>query len=127
MSTPAEQQVETEPKPVHQPEGDQPSNQELSASDELDESGDPLELVESRPENYPHGIKLILLLMSLYCALFLVALDRTIIATALPQITDEFHSFADVGWVRLLVLLNDGLERLTAISRNSTTEPLPFQ
>ncbi|KAJ5949387.1 hypothetical protein N7454_000971 [Penicillium verhagenii] len=30
--------------------------------------------------------------------LFLVALDRTIIATAIPRITDEFHSLGDIGW-----------------------------
>lgn len=27
-----------------------------------------------------------------------IAQDRTIIATAVPRITDEFHSLADVGW-----------------------------
>ncbi|MCJ1423860.1 hypothetical protein MMC29_001745 [Sticta canariensis] len=52
----------------------------------------------SNPTEYPHGIKLILLLLSIYLSTFLVALDRTIIATALPQITDHFHNFDDVGW-----------------------------
>ncbi|KAJ5935008.1 hypothetical protein N7466_004555 [Penicillium verhagenii] len=33
-----------------------------------------------------------------FLALFLVALDRTIIATAIPRITDEFHSLGDIGW-----------------------------
>jgi hypothetical protein len=57
----------------------------------------------SRPEDYPHGIKLVLLLLSVYLSIFLVALDRTIIATALPQITDHFKSFADIGWVYLVL------------------------
>ncbi|KAK9477924.1 efflux pump antibiotic resistance protein [Lipomyces japonicus] len=35
---------------------------------------------------------------ALYLAVFLVALDRTIIATALPRITDDFHSIEDIGW-----------------------------
>ncbi|KAL9619446.1 MAG: hypothetical protein Q9160_005957 [Pyrenula sp. 1 TL-2023] len=35
---------------------------------------------------------------SLYLAMFLVALDRTIIATATPRITDSFHSIDDIGW-----------------------------
>ena len=48
---------------------------------------------------YPKGIKLMMLLLSIYLSVFLVALDRTIIATALPQITDHFKSFADIGWV----------------------------
>ena len=62
-----------------------------------------LERRESAPENYPQGLKLGLILISIYCAVFLVALDRTIIATALPRITDDFHSFDDVGWVCLCV------------------------
>jgi len=31
-------------------------------------------------------------------AAFLVALDRTIVANAIPCITDEFHSPDDAGW-----------------------------
>ncbi|KAL1962418.1 hypothetical protein VTN77DRAFT_9689 [Rasamsonia byssochlamydoides] len=37
--------------------------------------------------------------------MFLVALDRTIISTAIPQITDEFNSLADVGWYGSAYLL----------------------
>jgi len=33
-----------------------------------------------------------------YLSMFLVALDRTIIGTAIPKITDDFHSINDVGW-----------------------------
>ncbi|KAK4191969.1 hypothetical protein QBC35DRAFT_259059 [Podospora australis] len=33
-----------------------------------------------------------------FLALFLVALDRTIVATAVPRISDEFQALADVGW-----------------------------
>ncbi|KAL9090537.1 MAG: hypothetical protein Q9165_005298 [Trypethelium subeluteriae] len=33
-----------------------------------------------------------------YVSIFLVALDRMIIATAIPSITDEFHSIEDIGW-----------------------------
>lgn len=47
---------------------------------------------------YPHGLKLFLLLGSLCLACFLVALDQTIIATAIPKITDHFHSVQDIGW-----------------------------
>lgn len=31
-------------------------------------------------------------------SVFLVSLDRTILATAIPSITDEFHSLNDIGW-----------------------------
>ena len=44
---------------------------------------------------YPSGKKLALILSALYLAMFLVALDRTIIATAVPRITDQFHSVDD--------------------------------
>ena len=47
---------------------------------------------------YPHGLKLALLLGSLCLACFLVALDQTIIATAIPKITDHFKSVQDIGW-----------------------------
>jgi hypothetical protein len=36
--------------------------------------------------------------LGLCITVFLVALDNTIIATAIPKITDEFHSLDDVGW-----------------------------
>ena len=47
---------------------------------------------------YPTTKKLIPIVISLYLAFFLVALDRTIIATAIPTITDRFHSIGDIGW-----------------------------
>lgn len=37
-------------------------------------------------------------IVSALLSMFLVALDRTIIATAVPRITDEFHSQGDIGW-----------------------------
>lgn len=52
---------------------------------------------EAEPE-YPTLKKLIPSVIALYLAFFLVSLDRTIIATAIPTITDEFHSLNDVGW-----------------------------
>ncbi|CZR60192.1 related to aflatoxin efflux pump AFLT [Phialocephala subalpina] len=49
--------------------------------------------------NYqPKSFKFWTILLGLYLAVFIVALDRTIIATAIPAITDEFHSLQDVGW-----------------------------
>lgn len=48
---------------------------------------------------YPHGLKLALIIIALCCAVFLVALDQTIISTAIPKITDEFSSIKDIGWV----------------------------
>ncbi|KAJ6487610.1 major facilitator superfamily domain-containing protein [Mycena sanguinolenta] len=49
-------------------------------------------------DDFPHGLKLMVLLVALCFAVFLVALDNTIIATAIPKITDQFKSLDDVGW-----------------------------
>jgi hypothetical protein len=47
---------------------------------------------------YPGTVKVILIVASLLITVFLVALDQTIIGTAIPKITDQFHSVGDVGW-----------------------------
>jgi MFS family permease len=39
-----------------------------------------------------------LVLISVYLAFFLIALDRMIIATAIPSITNTFDSISDIGW-----------------------------
>jgi MFS family permease len=55
--------------------------------------------------NQPHGqydqvtgIKLFFLLLSLALACFLILLDTSVVSTAVPKITDDFHSLKDVGW-----------------------------
>ncbi|KZT52970.1 MFS multidrug transporter-like protein [Calocera cornea HHB12733] len=47
---------------------------------------------------YPSGFKLLAIVAALVLSIFLAALDMTIVATAIPRITDEFGSLADVGW-----------------------------
>lgn len=37
-------------------------------------------------------------MLSLYVSIFLVALDRTILGPAIPSITNQFNSLADIGW-----------------------------
>lgn len=54
---------------------------------------------------YPHGLKLAVILAALCLAVFLVALDQTIIATAIPKITDQFNSIQDIGWYGSAYLL----------------------
>lgn len=41
-------------------------------------------------ENYPDGLKLGLVIFSVSLAVFCMALDNTILATAIPKITDDF-------------------------------------
>lgn len=59
-----------------------------------------LQRVDTRPDGseYPSGLKLYLITLALCLAVFLMALDNSIIATAIPHITDEFLSLDDVGW-----------------------------
>ncbi|KAH6699671.1 major facilitator superfamily domain-containing protein [Leptodontidium sp. MPI-SDFR-AT-0119] len=47
---------------------------------------------------YPDGFRLFTTLAALILAIFLATLDTTILATAIPRITDQFHSLTDVGW-----------------------------
>jgi EmrB/QacA subfamily drug resistance transporter len=54
---------------------------------------------------YPTGIKLATVSLALCLAVFLVALDNTIIATAIPRITDQFKALDDVGWYASAYLL----------------------
>ncbi len=48
--------------------------------------------------DYPHAFPLAMIVIALVLSIFLVALDMTIVATAIPRITDEFHSLDQVGW-----------------------------
>ncbi|ESZ94587.1 hypothetical protein SBOR_4998 [Sclerotinia borealis F-4128] len=48
--------------------------------------------------HYISGVPLVLLSFGLCMATFTVALDNTIIATAIPKITSVFNSLDDVGW-----------------------------
>ncbi len=41
----------------------------------------------------------LIIMISVMASLFLVALDQTIIATALGRIVEEFHAFESLGWV----------------------------
>src|SRR5204863_31182 len=49
-------------------------------------------------EVYPGTVALIFIIVALVLAVFLFALDMTIVATEIPRITDEFHSLDQVGW-----------------------------
>ena len=46
----------------------------------------------------PQGWKLLAIVAALCLSVFLVAVDQTIVSTAIPRITDQFHSVGDIGW-----------------------------
>ncbi|RCI10843.1 hypothetical protein L249_5263 [Ophiocordyceps polyrhachis-furcata BCC 54312] len=56
-----------------------------------------------KPENtrnheYPPGYKMVLIVLALVLSNILLSLDMTIVATAIPRITDEFKGLDKVGW-----------------------------
>ena len=61
------------------------------------EEAEALDKLSDEPE-YPSGAKLGIIVASLCLSVFLMALDNTIIATAIPKITDHFKAIDDVGW-----------------------------
>ncbi|KAJ7105879.1 major facilitator superfamily domain-containing protein [Mycena epipterygia] len=63
-------------------------------------------------DDFPHGIRLALLTLALCLSVFVVSLDNTIIATAIPKITDEFKSLDDVGWYGSAYLLTTAATQL---------------
>lgn len=72
-----------------------------------------IETIEAEADNtededesqYPKSTKLALITVALCLSVFCVAIDNTIIATAIPKITDEFHAINDVGWYGSAYLL----------------------
>ncbi|KAI1125926.1 MFS general substrate transporter [Nemania abortiva] len=71
------------------------------------QNGETLQPTETREDGteYPTGLKLGLISLALCLSVFLIALDNSIIATAIPAITDAFHSLPDVGWYGSAYLL----------------------
>ncbi|ORY02746.1 major facilitator superfamily domain-containing protein [Clohesyomyces aquaticus] len=61
--------------------------------------------VQENGKEYPEGVKLGLIILALCLAVFLMALDNSIITTAIPRITDQFNSLDDVGWYGSAYLL----------------------
>ncbi|RDW72218.1 MFS general substrate transporter-3 [Coleophoma crateriformis] len=57
---------------------------------------------------YPQGLSFILIIMALFLCVFLTALDMTIVATAIPKITDDFHTLKDVSWYGSATLMTMG-------------------
>ncbi|KAK0618941.1 major facilitator superfamily domain-containing protein [Immersiella caudata] len=76
---------------VHDPSTQQGAGEKSSDS--------PLPSEQSDPEpTYPSPLRLGLIAIGLCLAVFLFALDQTIVANAIPRITDEFGSVSDIGW-----------------------------
>jgi MFS family permease len=74
------------------------SNNTRDPEKDLNPSSSPTSLQDEKPQIELSKSRFVLVLVGLVLAIFLASLDFTIIATAIPAITDEFHSLQDIGW-----------------------------
>ncbi|WQF83420.1 Putative major facilitator superfamily, MFS transporter superfamily [Colletotrichum destructivum] len=97
------------------------SQLDVSKQPEMDEKADlegaapigpPAEVDEAEENFKPRTVTFWLVILSNFVAMFLVALDRTIIATAIPRITDEFQSLGDIGWYGSAYMLTTAASQL---------------
>ncbi|KAJ5430822.1 Major facilitator superfamily domain general substrate transporter [Penicillium cf. griseofulvum] len=61
----------------------------------------------------PTGTRLLAIIISILFAMFLVALDRTIIATAVPRIATQFNALDDISWYASAYLLTSCATQLS--------------
>ncbi|KAK4154911.1 major facilitator superfamily domain-containing protein [Chaetomidium leptoderma] len=80
------------------------SDLEASGDSEAAAEKPPTSEPEAQPNEASKATKIILI-SSVLLSMFLVALDRTIISTAIPAISNEFNSLNDVGWYGSAYLL----------------------
>ncbi|CAG8704484.1 21884_t:CDS:2, partial [Dentiscutata erythropus] len=62
-------------------------------------------IISTKNDGLLHGVALFLVSFGLACAVFLAALDQTIVATALPSIASEFNGLDQMAWVVTSYLL----------------------
>ena len=82
------------------PEGDSSASKEISSTTSGTSNMD-----GEDTSAHITGLPLILTMIALCAGMFCFALDITIIATAIPRITDEFHALQDIGWYGSAYLL----------------------
>lgn len=84
--------------------GEAPAPEDLTVSGEkhapqvnTDASSVEAQGSDKDPQFPPLG-QVIIIVLAIYLAAFLVALDQTIIGVAIPKITDQFESIPDIAW-----------------------------
>ncbi|EGD94048.1 major facilitator superfamily transporter [Trichophyton tonsurans CBS 112818] len=63
--------------------------------------------------SFTSGTRLVVIMVAVLMSLFLVALDRTIIATAVPEIANQFHALTDINWYASAYLITSCATQLT--------------
>ena len=90
-----------------------PTLTETKSNEDLAAHGD---AQPSEQAEYLQGIRLLTIVLSMMLAVFCVALDNTIIATAIPHMTDTFKTVDDIGWYGSAYLLTTCCKYLVCIA-----------
>lgn len=91
----------SDPGSIHVPStppgipSDEAPNKNVFKDDEKNQEKPDL---DTPPIEYPSGLRLIFIIIALVLGVFLISLDLTIVATAIPKITSEFNGLDDVAW-----------------------------
>lgn len=103
------QEINADEKPIVDDSAAEPGSEHEKDKTALEKEEEAEQAAEQAAEqdqtDYPSGMKLAVIVSALALAVFLMALDNTIIATAIPRITDQFKSLNDVGWYGSAYLL----------------------
>ncbi|ODH50713.1 hypothetical protein GX48_03221 [Paracoccidioides brasiliensis] len=94
-----------DPTSTSQTSPDRPEKTALETLDPQAEKTDEPEVTGNDGIVYLRGYPLFIIVVGLCLSSLLVALDNTIIATAIPKITDHFRALDDVGWYGSAYLL----------------------
>lgn len=84
--------------------GEKPETGMMNSKEHGTESAE-TQHTDNEESQYVTGFKLAIIMVSTTLIFFLVMLDLSIITTAVPYITSEFHSLLDVGWYGSAYLL----------------------
>ncbi|GEQ67378.1 hypothetical protein JCM33374_g1042 [Metschnikowia sp. JCM 33374] len=110
LSAPAKEAAPDQPYSQNSPKSPKSPNSPNSSPPA--ESPQPKKFIQSdagdgttAADQYVHGTRLSLVLISVVIAMFIVALDQTIVSTILTVVSDEFGSFSKVGWLTSAFML----------------------
>ncbi|TAQ90885.1 hypothetical protein B7494_g813 [Chlorociboria aeruginascens] len=74
------------------------NERETQKDEQAVENGGPIAEEQDDSGEYPDATRMVFIVVALVLSIFLVSLDLTIVATAIPKITDEFQGLDLVGW-----------------------------
>ena len=88
--------------------GDLTTNDQNSGADSVQDKQHGIHVPNSENPEYATGLRLFLIMFTIFMSTLLAALEIGIIATAIPDLTDEFHRLDHVGWYASATFLVSG-------------------